>query len=74
MHRSTALGPPCSRAKTKFTSSTKSVMNMHLTSTAHEKRKRGRPEGVLAILAVALASFLEFSWQSVANCAVRYRL
>lgn len=74
MHRSTALGQPCSRAKTKFTSSMKSVMSMHLTSTAHERRNPGRPESVLAVLAAALASFPEFSWQSVANCAVRYRL
>jgi len=61
MHRSTALGPLYSRKKTKSTSSTKSVMNIHLISTAHGRRKSGRAEGVLATLAVVLASPLEFS-------------
>jgi hypothetical protein len=74
MHQSTALGPLYSHAKTKSTSSMKSVMNTHLISTAHERRNRGRVEGVLVILAAALASSLEFSCQSAANCAVHHRL
>jgi len=61
MRQSTALGPLCSRAKTKYTSSTKSGMSTHLTSIAPERRNHGRMEGVVVTLVVVLVSPTAFS-------------
>jgi len=52
----------------------KPVTNTHLISTAHERGKHGRAEGVLAIPAVALAGSLGFSLQLAVNCPVRHGL
>ena len=73
MHQSIASGLPCSRTRTKSTSSTRSDTNTHLTSTAHERGSRGRTADVTAIPVTASVSFMIPSSRLATNRASHHQ-